>query len=67
MDGLYGLTHLVERQSDASNGSSTVEQVCIACGTGNNYNGYLGARISSIFVILIGSTFGKSYGRPSTA
>lgn len=64
MDGLHGLTYLVERQSDASNATSTVAPLCL---TGNNYNGHLGARISSIFVILIGSTAGKSYGRPSQA
>lgn len=64
MDGLHELSYLVERQSDASNATSTVAQLCSA---GNNYNGHLGARISSIFVILFGSTVGKSYCRPSQA
>lgn len=31
-----------------------------ACGGGNSYNGRMGLRISSVFVILIGSTFGRS-------
>lgn len=30
-----------------------------ACGGGNSYDGRMGLRISSVFVILIGSTFGK--------
>lgn len=31
------------------------------CPTGNDYNGMLGARISSVFVILIGSAFGAFF------
>jgi len=30
------------------------------CNTGNGYDGQLGARVSSIFVILVGSSLGKS-------
>lgn len=30
------------------------------CDAGNGYDGQLGARISSIFVILVGSSLGKS-------
>jgi hypothetical protein len=29
-----------------------------ACSDGNDYNGLMGARISSVFVILVGSLFG---------
>ncbi|PWY80566.1 putative plasma membrane low affinity zinc ion transporter [Aspergillus heteromorphus CBS 117.55] len=31
------------------------------CETGNGYNGHMGLRISSVFVILIGSTFGALF------
>lgn len=30
-----------------------------SCGGGNTYNGRMGLRISSVFVILVGSTLGK--------
>lgn len=33
------------------------------CGSGNDYNGRLGVRISSVFVIGIGSMLGKSIPR----
>lgn len=32
-----------------------------SCGGGNAYNGQMGLRISSVFIILIGSTFGKLF------
>lgn len=36
------------------------------CIPGNSYDGYLGARVSSIFVILVGSMFGESsFSSPS--
>lgn len=31
-----------------------------ACGGGNSYDGRMGLRVSSVFVILIGSTLGRS-------
>lgn len=30
-----------------------------ACSTGNDFDGRIGVRISAIFVILVGSSFGK--------
>jgi len=35
------------------------EEEPVACSGSNDYNGRMGARISSIFVILVASTFGK--------
>lgn len=38
----------------------TAADVPPPCGGGNTYDGRLGLRISSVFVILVGSTLGKS-------
>lgn len=43
------------------------ETELVQCSTTNDYDGRMGLRISSIFVILVGSTFGKfgvTYFRP---
>lgn len=37
-----------------------LDEVVVQCGSDNDYNGRMGVRISAIFVILVGSTFGKS-------
>lgn len=42
--------------ADAANGDPT--SVTISCDTGNDYDGRLGLRISSIFVIMLGSCLG---------
>ena len=46
---------LVARQSSPEASPNTVT---ISCDNGNEYDGKLGARISSIFVILVGSFLG---------
>jgi hypothetical protein len=43
---------------EGSGGSYTVE---VECGAGNEYDGRLGLRISSIFVIGLGSFLGTNY------
>ncbi|KAJ1337403.1 Zinc-regulated transporter 2 [Microdochium nivale] len=60
------LSSLVRRQDDAgadpaAGGDAAapeVPTVTIECGTGNEYDGRMGLRISSIFVILVGSLLG---------
>ncbi|KAI0393127.1 ZIP zinc/iron transport family [Xylariaceae sp. FL0594] len=54
LDGALQLRH-VEMEADHHDDSRTVT---IDCGTGNEYDGRLGLRISSIFVILVGSLLG---------
>lgn len=53
------LAYLVIRQAD-----NTTDESLIGtpghCDAGNDYNGKIGLRVSSIFVILVGSMFGKS-------
>jgi solute carrier family 39 (zinc transporter), member 1/2/3 len=53
---------IVARQADA-NDNETIQVPLIGtpghCDTSNGYNGDMGARVSAIFVILVGSFFGK--------
>jgi zinc transporter 1/2/3 len=35
------------------------EATPVTCGTGNEYDGRMGVRISSIFVIMVGSMLGE--------
>ncbi|GAP88833.1 putative plasma membrane low affinity zinc ion protein [Rosellinia necatrix] len=51
---------LRQAEADSSNdsGSATPQGVFVDCGAGNEYDGRLGLRISSIFVILVGSLIG---------
>jgi len=60
------LAYLVVRQAtDVANSTTpNADAETPACDTGNEYGGYMGARISSIFVILVGSFLGKR--SPST-
>jgi zinc transporter 1/2/3 len=56
--------HILARQVAADGGNEGTIQVPIRgtpghCDAGNEYNGDLGLRISAIFVILVGSLFGK--------
>ncbi|KAI0541792.1 Zinc/iron permease [Xylaria digitata] len=46
------------RQADADAPDDGVRSVLVECDTGNEYDGRLGVRISSIFVILVGSLLG---------
>ena len=51
------LAHLVLRQTD---GAESQPEEPIICNGANDYDGRMGTRISSIFVILAASTFGKN-------
>jgi zinc transporter 1/2/3 len=56
MSLLMELARFVVRQAEeAVEGEAAPE----ACSTANDFDGRMGIRISSIFVILIGSTLGK--------
>lgn len=50
------LRQTADQQQDTS--EVAVADTKQSCGGGNDYNGRMGLRISSVFVILIGSTFG---------
>lgn len=54
MDQLANLVTLIARQEEGAADVST-------CTSGNDYNGRMGLRIASIFVIWIGSTFGAVF------
>ena len=43
----------------AATSSAAAETTAAGCDSGNDYDGRIGLRISAIFVILIGSCFGK--------
>ena len=49
------VAHLAIRQAG-------VDPTTPSCSADNEYNGEIGARISAIFVILVGSVFGKTNG-----
>lgn len=51
--------NLALRQSADGPAEIAIADVPPSCGGGNAYNGQMGLRISSVFIILIGSTFGK--------
>ncbi|MCJ1421289.1 hypothetical protein MMC32_007651 [Xylographa parallela] len=70
MAGLEELAHIVVRQATtaaASAAASAATAIASAppssqgCPSDNDYNGQMGARISAIFVILIGSFFGAVF------
>ncbi|KAI1096597.1 ZIP zinc/iron transport family [Rostrohypoxylon terebratum] len=46
------------RQDDSSDASDPGSSVTVDCDSGNDYDGRMGLRISSIFVILVGSLLG---------
>jgi hypothetical protein len=52
------VARLVLRQDSGT--PETLPDEEVTCGGENGYDGRMGIRISAIFVILIGSTFGKS-------
>ena len=66
MAGLEELAHILVRQATSAAASAATATVAAAvadasaCVSDNEYNGDLGARISAIFVILVGSLFGKA-------
>jgi zinc transporter 1/2/3 len=67
MEAAMEVARLVLRQSDAS-GAETQPEAPITCSQQNEYDGRMGVRISAIFVILVGSLFGKSsLPTPTTA
>jgi zinc transporter 1/2/3 len=49
------IARLVLRQDQ---GAETQPDEVITCGSDNEYNGRMGTRISSIFVIMVASSFG---------
>lgn len=54
------LARLVVRQATDTPAATPEEDATSGtCATGNDYDGRMGVRISSIFVILIGSCLGK--------
>lgn len=53
--------NLALRQSAEGPAEIAVADAPPSCGGGNAYNGQMGLRISSVFIILIGSTFGKLF------
>ena len=62
MSAVEAIANVVVRQAA---GTATVTLVAAAtaqpaCSSDNNYDGRIGLRISSIFVILVGSMFGES-------
>lgn len=68
VENALGVAHLVLRQDSAESGASgSVPEDLIGtpgyCDTSNEYDGRMGVRISSIFVILVGSLLGK-YSSP---
>lgn len=64
MTGVSEVVHLLARQVIArGDNNGTVPDPLLGtpghCDDGNEYNGDVGLRISAIFVILVGSLFGK--------
>ena len=65
MEGLKELAYVVARQAiSTSPPTAAATAIVTTGGTGcqpnNDYDGRIGLRISAIFVILVGSSFGKS-------
>lgn len=58
MSGVQAIVDIVARQAYQTAAAAT-----IACATDNGYDGRIGIRVSAIFVILIGSLFGKRGSR----
>lgn len=68
MENALSVARLVLRQ-DAGSSSGVPEDLIGTpgfCDTGNEYDGRMGVRISSIFVILVGSCLGKRSRPPYT-
>jgi hypothetical protein len=68
MSGVHAIVDVVARQAYQTAGAATTAtaQGAIgkpACATENGYDGRIGLRVSAIFVILIGSLFGKRDSR----
>ena len=65
MGTLHEVTRIIARQvAESAIIESADAETVVACDAGNEYDGRIGLRISAIFVILVGSLFGKSM-RPS--
>lgn len=63
MGSLHKVTRVLARQiaPDAVIESATAAaETAIACDAGNEFDGRIGVRVSAIFVILVGSLFGRS-------
>ena len=71
MSGIEGLIHVVARQvastaveaaaaATSTAAAETPTETPIGCPTDNGYNGNIGARVSAIFVILIGASLGET-------
>lgn len=70
MDAFHTTAILLARQ--AANSTDSTDSAPIVgtpgnCDDGNGYNGYLGLRISAIFVIMVGSFLGMSHCVPHDA
>lgn len=61
MDTFHATAILLARQAANSTDSTPAVGTPGNCDDGNNYNGYLGLRISAIFVIMVGSFLGMSH------
>jgi hypothetical protein len=59
MSGVESLVHVVVRQA-TSTAAAAISTTPPPCVSDNTYDGGIGPRISAIFVILIGSLFGKT-------
>jgi len=59
MVNLEDVAQLVIRQAASTTTTTAAQSTTISCDTGNGYDGRISLRISAIFVILVGSSFGK--------
>ena len=66
MSAVEGIANVVVRQAAGTAAASLAAAATAkpACASDNGYDGRIGLRVSSIFVILVGSTFGES-NKPS--
>ena len=65
MEGLRELAYEVARRATSTSPPTSAAAAIVTaggtgCQTNNGYDGRIGLRISAIFVILVGSSFGKS-------
>ena len=60
------VARLVLRQDAGAGGAEEQPEEPIVCSGANDYDGRMGVRISAIFVILVGSTFGTSSSLTTT-
>ena len=67
MSALEAIANVVVRQAGGTAAATLAAAATAqpACSSDNDYDGRIGLRISSIFVILVGSTFGESNCLPS--